>query len=138
MNSTKKLPRGLRNNNPLNIRIGNNWKGEVENPTDNVFEQFTEMKWGVRAGFLLLKRYINRYKVNTIDLIIRRWAPPVENYTDNYIELVCSKTGFDRNYELKYENIAEMTILFQAMCFVENGQDMDFNDIYEGYKLANE
>ena len=41
-----KIPRGIRNNNPLNIRVGNNWKGEVSQPTDHTFEQFTEMKWG--------------------------------------------------------------------------------------------
>ena len=38
--STNKIPRGFRNHNPLNIRIGNTWLGEVADPTDSDFEQF--------------------------------------------------------------------------------------------------
>mgnify|MGYP007032335315 CR=1 FL=1 len=40
----KPLPRGIRNNNPLNIRIGNVWLGEVQSPDDPEFEQFVSMK----------------------------------------------------------------------------------------------
>ena len=54
----QRIPRGIRNNNPLNLRVGNNWKGEVSQPTDHTFEQFTEMKWGVRAAFIVLRNYI--------------------------------------------------------------------------------
>ena len=32
-----KTPRGIRNNNPLNIRVGNNWEGVVSQPTDHTF-----------------------------------------------------------------------------------------------------
>lgn len=45
------LPRGIRNNNPLNIKIGNDWKGEVPN-TDGTFEQFESMEYGLRAELL--------------------------------------------------------------------------------------
>ena len=34
------LPRGIRNNNPLNIRKGCNWKGERHPQTDKAFEEF--------------------------------------------------------------------------------------------------
>ena len=34
----KKVPRGIRNNNPLNIRKGNNWQGERHPQTDPAFE----------------------------------------------------------------------------------------------------
>lgn len=71
-------PRGLRNKNPLNIRIGNSWLGEVKDPTDPYFEQFTTMTYGLRAGFIILKRYIERYHRNTVRLIIRSWAPSSE------------------------------------------------------------
>ena len=75
----KRIPRGIRNNNPLNLRVGNNWKGEVSQPTDHTFEQFTEMKWGVRAAFIVLRNYIKRHKLNTVRKIISRWAPANEN-----------------------------------------------------------
>ena len=38
------VPRGIRNNNPLNIRKGNNWKGERPNQTDKAFEEFETMQ----------------------------------------------------------------------------------------------
>ena len=66
----KRIPRGIRNNNPLNLRVGNNWKGEVSQPTDHTFEQFTEMKWGVRAAFIVLRNYIKRHKCNTVRFFI--------------------------------------------------------------------
>lgn len=136
MKSKTKTPRGIRNNNPLNIRVGNSWMGEVKNPTDNTFEQFTEMRFGVRAAFMLLKRYINRYKLNTIQKIIERWAPSNENYTESYINLVCNRTGIDRDFVIEYSNVAVMTMLFQAMCFVENGREIDYDVILEGYSIA--
>ena len=136
MKSKKKNPRGIRNNNPLNIRVGNAWMGEVKNPTDTAFEQFTEMRFGVRAAFMLLKRYINRYQLNTIEKIIERWAPDNENYTESYINIVSNRTCLDRNFEIKYSNVAVMTMLFQAMCFVENGREIDYDVILEGYSLA--
>jgi hypothetical protein len=42
MSNKKKIdsPRGIRNNNPLNIRIGNDWQGERKPNTDGAFEQF--------------------------------------------------------------------------------------------------
>ena len=47
---TTTIPRGIRNNNPLNIRIGNQWLGERANPNDPAFEQFVAMEYGIRAG----------------------------------------------------------------------------------------
>lgn len=136
MKSKTKLPRGIRNNNPLNIRVGNNWFGEVAKPTDTTFEQFTDMRFGVRAAFIILKRYINRYKLNTIEKIVERWAPSNENHTKAYIDIVSKRTGLPRNFEFEYSNVAVMSMIFQAMCFVENGQEIDYDVILEGYVLA--
>ena len=91
-------PRGIRNNNPLNIRKGNNWKGERPHQTDKAFEEFQSMEFGIRAGFIILRKYINGYfgltaKHNTIEKIIRRWAPPSENATQNYIDFVAKDMG---------------------------------------------
>lgn len=134
MNSKK--PRGIRNNNPLNIRIGNRWQGEVSTPTDTQFEQFESMKWGVRAAFLILKNYIRRYKLYTIPDIISRWAPNNENDTSNYIKRVLEISGYSSQHRFDWQNINEMTALFQAMCKVENGVGIDVSVIKEGYYLA--
>ena len=48
-------PRGIRNNNPLNIRRspGQTWQGECPVQTDKAFVQFRSMKWGIRAAFII-------------------------------------------------------------------------------------
>lgn len=136
MSSKAKTPRGIRNNNPLNIRVGNNWKGEVSKPTDHTFEQFAEMKWGVRAAFIVLNNYISRHKLNTIAKIIQRWAPNNENNTKRYIETVSVLSKIDKNEAILFENTCKMISLFQAMCFVENGEYIPLEDVLEGYILA--
>ena len=134
MNS--KVPRGIRNNNPLNIRVGNRWLGEVEKPTDTKFEQFEDMKWGVRAAFIILKNYIRRYKLDTIPDIVSRWAPKNENDTSNYVKRVVELSGFSSTYRFDWSKKQDMIALFQAMCKVENGVGIDVSDIERGYYLA--
>ena len=71
-----RLPRGIRNNNPLYIRRStSHWMGKVENPTDREFEQFATMVFGVRAGMVLLTRYVLCYHLYTMKEIVHRWAP---------------------------------------------------------------
>jgi len=130
-----KIPRGIRNNNPLNIRIGNSWKGEVEEPTDHDFEQFTEMRWGVRAAFVVLRSYVQRHKIDTVEKIIRRWAPSNENNTEAYIKRVCEITGYGRKQKLQFVKL-DMIPLFKAMCIVENGQIIETEDIVKGWNMA--
>ena len=130
------LPRGIRNNNPLNIRVGNSWLGEVKEPTDNVFEQFCHITYGLRAAFILLRRYINRYKLNTIEKIITRWAPSNENNTKSYIAHVAQGMQLDPNTPIRYEDKITMCRLVYEMAFVENGQRVTMTDIARGYEMA--
>lgn len=137
MSSKKnKTPRGIRNNNPLNIRVGNNWQGEVSQPTDHTFEQFKEMKYGVRAAFIILRNYINRHKLNTIPKVITRWAPSNENNTLAYIKAVEKYSLIDINDTLRFENKCQMINLFRAMCIVENGREIDIQDVILGYEMV--
>ena len=133
----QRIPRGIRNNNPLNIRVGNNWKGEVSQPTDHTFEQFTEMKWGVRAAFVVLRNYIVRHKCNTIRKIISRWAPANENNTLAYIATVSQRANIKPDEVINVDNTCQMIALLLAMCFVENGQEISLDDVVEGWLLAN-
>ena len=132
-----KIPRGIRNNNPLNLRVGNNWKGEVSQPTDHTFEQFTEMKWGVRAAFVVLRYYIQRHKCNTIRKIISRWAPANENNTQAYIATVSQRANIKPDEVINVDNTCQMIALLLAMCYVENGQEISLDDVVEGWLLAN-
>ena len=132
------IPRGIRNNNPLNIRIGNAWQGEVEDPTDPDFEQFKCMHYGLRAGFLLIKRYIERYRLDTITAIISRWAPASENNTRHYIDVVSDMSEIGVLDKLDFNNMSQMVRLVDAMIYVENGQKIDRALIQSGYLIAKE
>ena len=129
-------PRGIRNNNPLNIRVGCKWVGEVENPTDKDFEQFTCMHYGLRAGFILLRRYIERYHLCTITDILSRWAPNRENHTRKYIDYVCDVAGIGALDKISFQDADTMIAIVNAMCYYENGTRVPFNVIQEGYALA--
>ena len=136
MKKTKIIPRGIRNNNPLNIRIGNTWLGERANPTDPAFEEFVAMEYGVRAAFIILRRYIKRYHKDTIASIVSTWAPANENNTQRYIDHVCAQMALDPTEPIKYEDKETMCKLVAAMAKVECGQSIPEIAIMKGYDMA--
>jgi len=136
MAKIKTIPRGIRNNNPLNIRIGNQWLGERPCPNDPSFEQFVSMEYGIRAGFVLLRRYIRHYKRKTILDIIMAWAPGTENNTVRYIETVSKLTGINPTEAIRYEDKDTMIRLVDAMIRVECGQPVERRIITKGYEMA--
>ena len=136
----KSIPRGYRNNNPLNMRISSSaWQGKipVENNTDGAFEQFISMAYGYRAAMKLLGNYVTKYKCDTLAKMISRWAPSNENNTDGYISRVCKTTGFTPDTHISPQNHDQMTSLAYAMSLVENGTKMlpDRSAIEEGWQL---
>ena len=133
---TRIIPRGIRNNNPLNIRIGNTWLGERNNPTDSAFEEFVSIEYGLRAAFCILRRYIRRYHKNTIPAIISTWAPASENNTKRYIDIVCQRSGISQTQQIRFEDKTTMCKLVEAMAFVECGQPIDGKKIEKGYSMA--
>lgn len=134
--SNTPIPRGIRNNNPLNIRIGNVWLGEVPNPTDPSFEQFVSMEYGLRAAFVLLRRYIRHYHRTTIPDILAAWAPSSENNTVSYVDTVCQLAHLSPMQELRFEDKHAMVQLIQAMCQVEVGTRINQKTIEKAYDLA--
>ena len=129
-------PRGIRNNYPLNIRIGNTWLGEVPNPTDSEFEQFVSVRYGLRAAFVILRRYIRRYGRNTPAKIIRAWAPAIENNTQRYIEVVCKRSLIAPDEVIDYADKKTMVRLVKAMAFVECGVQLDDDVVSSSYDIA--
>lgn len=132
----KIVPRGIRNNNPLNIRIGNTWLGELPNPDDTEFEQFVTIEYGIRAAFLILRRYIKRYHLNTIALIVSRWAPSTENNTKAYVTHVASRLNIPGDEEIKFEDKETMCKLVEAMALHECGEPIPYGKISKGYDMA--
>lgn len=82
------IPRGIRNNNPGNIRHGESWRGLALEQTDPDFCVFTAPEYGIRAMARILLNYQKKHGIRTIDGIISRWAPPAENNTRSYITAV--------------------------------------------------
>ena len=83
-------PRGIRNNNPGNIRHGAKWQGLKENSRDldPAFCVFKNPIYGIRALAKGLLNYKKLYGLNTVRSIISRYAPPNENQTLAYIQSV--------------------------------------------------
>lgn len=131
-----RIPRGIRNNNPLNIRIGNTWLGEIPNPTESEFEQFVNVVYGLRAAFCILRRYIRRYHSNTIRKIVSRWAPRVENDTDHYCSFVAQRCNVNPDAVIDYFDEELMVKIVRAMAKFECGEEISEDVIRKGYNMA--
>ena len=131
-----KNPRGIRNNNPLNIRVGNDWQGERKPNTDGAFEQFQTMQYGYRAAFKLLKTYMGKYRCHTIRQIIHKWAPPRENDTNAYVKRVAGISKLNPDVIIAFWHKQTMIDLAYAMTIVENGVAVEKEIIEQGYDLV--
>ena len=130
------MARGLRNNNPGNIRHGSNqWQGMSAEQTDNAFVQFDDPVYGIRALAKLLKNYQSNYGLVTVREIINRWAPPSENETGSYVEHVARIVGVNPDARI---NVDEKIVpLVTAIIKHENGlQPYDPETIARGISLA--
>ena len=144
MNNELKESRGIRNNNPLNIRrSGDKWQGQ--RPPSNspegekVFCQFSTMEYGWRAAFVILcKTYYGRYKLRTIRDIVSRWAPAKENNTAAYIRHVSDYTGIgpDRVLASPRECPTDWLLIGYAMAVVENGKALPAVPMLKGFAMA--
>jgi hypothetical protein len=136
----KSQVRGMRNNNPGNLRpTGAKWAGQVVPGTDPGFMQFKSMPYGIRALFVDL---INKHKrgLDTLREILYVYAPPSENRTEVYISNVSSATGIapTQKFEPTKSNLFKIT---KAFARVENGPDallIPDSDWNEGWRLANQ
>ena len=115
-------PRGIRNNNPLNIRWNavNAWEG-LANPVkdDKGFCLFISPEYGIRAAAKVLDSYAKRGVV-TIYNIISTWAPAADNNNvQAYVDHVCQKMGKTPNSVITR---ADYVPLLSVMILHENGK----------------
>lgn len=133
------LPRGLRNNNPGNIRFSNAnaWVGKIpyaqNTDAGKAFEQFTHVHFGIRAKMVLIYNKVSS-GTNTIAKLIAVYAPEFENDTGDYINQVVSMTGIDKNAIIELTEDSLVGIC-KAISYVENGAaysnyitDSDYKD----------
>ncbi len=155
----EKQTRGIRNNNPGNIRKGCKWIGLKFDQKDPNFCQFISMKWGLRALCVTLRTYVQTHKRKNVSLIIQRWAPPEDhNNTLAYIDRcawvigdqISPTSSTDRekrdaglNYEFTMKDFvvlygepsAALYGLVKAMCLVESRFQLSKQDLVEAIKL---
>ena len=130
------ISRGLRNNNPGNIRRSKTrYEGEVRPSRDREFKEFCSMAYGYRAMFTLLHSYERRYGLNTIRSMLTRYAPPTENFTDGYIRFVAMRTGIDADAAVDTLNERDMIAIVRAMSEIENGTPAILSDVEQGWSL---
>ena len=128
-------PRGLRNNNPGNLRqSGVRFKGEVVPSQDPAFKQFETIAWGYRAMFVVLNTYRKRGACTICDLL-GRYAPPSENPTDDYLRFVAHRSAVGADDEVDTLDRETMTAIAAAMSAFENGSPADHRALAEGWQL---
>lgn len=122
-------PRGLRNNNPLNIRRSRDkWLGLSPTQRDTAFFQFVSLTYGYRAAAKLLQNYQRLHELYNLNGLIARWAPASENNTKAYVARVArelsTQAGKMIDEETHLDLIHDKTLLRKtiiAMHIVENG-----------------
>ena len=130
------MSRGLRNNNPGNIRRSRvRYKGEVHPSQDPEFKEFSSMAYGYRAMFVLLDTYRSRYGLSTIRQMLNRYAPPEENFTEGYVRFVADYSGVMPDEIVDTRAEMDMIPVVSAMSKIENGVAANLADVEEGWRL---
>ena len=92
------------------------------------------MAWGYRAMFVLLDSY-SRKGYRTIRQMISRYAPPIENHTENYIRCVAEWSGIGADEPLDTQAGETMIPIVAAMSRMENGRPAVLSDVEAGWTL---
>ncbi|OTA14017.1 structural protein [Xenorhabdus vietnamensis] len=120
------MTRGIRNHNPGNIDHNpkNKWQGQigietgVKNPR---FCRFESPEYGIRALMKLLSNYQIKHQLHSIRKIINRYAPPVENDTESYIQFAAEKVGVSADEKISTQDKKVLFALAEGIIKMENG-----------------
>jgi hypothetical protein len=123
--------RGLRNNNPGNIRKSTSkWAGLADEQPDPDFCTFKSAQFGIRAMCRILLAY-NARGLATVRQIINTWAPPVENNTDAYVNAVAHGCQVSADDVLDVDSAEVMRPLLKEIVLHENGSQPYADSIYD-------
>lgn len=120
------LPRGYRNNNPLNIVDASFTRSQPGfQGSDGRFGRFDTMDNGINAADRLLQSYGAR-GLNTPQAIINRWAPAGDgsNNPTAYANTIAQRLGIAPNAPIDMNDPATRRKLIDAMAVVENGRPL--------------
>ena len=126
------MSRGIRNNNPGNIKdFGIPWEGimadddrNAAQKSEKTFVVYRRPWWGIRAMAIIFRNYSRKHGLKTVSGMIKRWAPGSDNNpTDVYVQFVATHLSVRINEQIDVEDFAIMRLLVQAVTQFENGKD---------------
>ena len=126
------MSRGIRNNNPGNIKdFGIEWKGLMdhrdktqEHIKEKTFCVFSHPWWGIRAMAKIFTNYQTKHGLWSVRKIVNRWAPPTDdNPTTVYATFVATHMRVDIDAVINLAKYDTMSRLCQSIVRFENGQD---------------
>jgi len=136
--SRPNLTTGERHLNPLNVKAPRQpyWKGQVDRDSRG-HAVFDDLRFGIRAGIIILRSYWTVHDLQTIEQILARWAPvtdtigslagAAQNDPGDYAIFVAKRVGISPRTKLDIfttagaiKNEAQLFILFNAMARYEN------------------
>lgn len=107
-------PRGIRNNNPGNLRTGEPWRGKIGSDSAG-FVRFRDYQHGIRAALKVLQTYYNKHGLRTWEQVANRWAPYSDgNNPAKYAQLLANYTGqtsFDLQPDTLYNAMRGITAI---------------------------
>lgn len=132
--------RGEANCNPGNIdrHDGTIWMGQSPDQSgDARFVCFGKPEYGIRALAKTLLTYFNTHRLNTVQKIVNRWAPPNENDTRAYVNHVAAQVKVLPDTVIDVTRRDTLRALVTAIIQHENGR-CDYSDeiINKGVQLA--
>lgn len=135
----KELPRGLRDNNPGNIRPSKKYKWNGQIGIEGGYVIFVDIEHGIRAMAKDLVSKINR-GLNEIALYVPIYAPAGDNNDPkSYIDLVSKLSGFAPN-ELLIANPSTIYKLVKAHiveeCGANNAELIPDTSVLAGVNMA--
>lgn len=115
-------------NNVLNIRGSKSFSWAGQTGETRGFCDFEGIEMCRRAGLYLLMRSYRRAGVVKLEEVIKRWAPPTENNTSNYVDFVCKRSGLQRGFVLRF--LSDFASVLAAMEIMEIGVPASKRDEY--------
>lgn len=130
-------PRGVRNNNPGNIKYdsSNPWQGKIpaaqnteERRVDGtpIFEQFVSWAYGVRAMIHILKNSYIPSGRNTLRVIMQNWAP---DGGTSYLNYMVGKVGKGADTVISSNDEATIKKIVQAIARFENNRKYNVQEV---------
>lgn len=127
--------RGLRNNNPCNLKSSKNTKWDGQIGSDGKFIIFESPEYGIRACAKNLKNYQHKNGLDTLRSMVYRMGPPHENNTKKYVRNLSNIVGVSPDEKINV--LKHLPEIIKGIIFLENGKMPYPEKMFIGYTIFN-